>query len=144
MNSSGSSSILSDNDIFSMLRTRGIFPTSQRMVVARVLFAKYQHVTADQLHESLLHAGSRVSKATVYNTLKLFVAKGLLREIFIDSSRTYYDSNTSHHHHYYNMDTGDLGDISEDLSYLPNDADLPTGTSLENVDIVVRVRSQAN
>ncbi len=141
MNSSGS--IFSDNEIFSMLRTRGIFPTSQRMVVARMLFAKYQHITADQLHESLLRAGSRVSKATVYNTLKLFVDKGLLREIFIDSSRTYYDSNTSHHHHYYNMDTGDLGDLTDDLSFLPNDDDLPAGTSLENVDIVVRVRNAA-
>lgn len=112
------------------------------MVVARVLFAKHQHITADQLHETLLQTGSRVSKATVYNSLKLFVEKGLLREIFIDSSRTYYDSNTSHHHHYYNIDTGDLGDIMEDLSYLPDAEYLPHGTSLENVDIVVRVRNE--
>ncbi len=126
-----------------MLRASGVYPTSQRMVVAKVLFAKHQHITADHLHEAMLQSGFRVSKATVYNTLKLFVEKGLLREIFIDSSRTYYDSNTSRHHHYYNMDTGDLGDLLEDQPYFPSEDDLPDGTSLENVDIVVRVRNQA-
>lgn len=141
MNSSSTSSVFTNNEIHSLLRSSGIYPTSQRMVVARVLFAKHQHITADQLHETLLQTGSRVSKATVYNSLKLFVEKGLLREIFIDSSRTYYDSNTSRHHHYYNIDTGDLGDLMEELSYLP-DAYLPYGTSLENVDIVVRVRNE--
>lgn len=126
-----------------MLRVSGIQPTSQRIVVAKALFAKHQHVTADHLYEALLQTGSRVSKATVYNTLKLFVENGLLREIFIDSGRTYYDSNTSHHHHYYNVDTGDLGDLLEDLPYLPGDDHLPNGTALDNIDIVVRVRNDA-
>lgn len=142
MNSPYSSSNNANNEIYSMLRDHNIYPTSQRLIVAKALFSKHQHITADHLHELLLRSGSRVSKATVYNNLKLFVEKGLLREIFIDSSRTYYDSNTSRHHHYYNMDTGDLGDLLEDHPYRPNDDDLPDGTSLENVDIVVRVRNQ--
>ena len=143
MNSQKISPIATESEIFSKLRESGIQPTSQRMLVANALFAKHQHVTADQLYENMLHTGSRVSKATVYNSLKLFVESGLLREIFVDSGRTYYDSNTSRHHHYYNVDTGDLGDLMEDLPYLPDGNYLPKGTSLENVDIVVRVRNQA-
>ncbi len=144
MNSPSSNSIITESAIYSRLRDNGIQPTSQRMLVAKELFSKDQHVTADQLYENMLYNGARVSKATVYNSLKLFVENGLLREIFIDSSRTYYDSNISRHHHYYNIDTGDLGDLTEDLPYMPGSDYLPAGTSLENVDIVVRVRNQVS
>ncbi|MBA1445609.1 MAG: transcriptional repressor [Gammaproteobacteria bacterium] len=129
-------------DVEQRLRAHGINPTQQRLTIAGKLFAKHQHVTADQIHESVKPGQSYVSKATVYNTLGLFVEKGLLREIFVDSSRTFYDSNIQPHHHFYNVDTGDLIDIKEHLNPFFVESDLPQGTILEDVDIVIRVREK--
>ncbi len=129
-------------DVEQRLRAHGINPTQQRLTIAGKLFAKHQHVTADQIHESVKPGQSYVSKATVYNTLGLFVEKGLLREIFVDSSRTFYDSNIQPHHHFYNVDTGDLIDINEHLNPFFVESDLPQGTILEDVDIVIRVREK--
>jgi Fur family iron response transcriptional regulator len=107
-----------------------------------VLFAENQHITADQLFDAVKLTGSQVSKATVYNTLGLFVQKGLVREIFIDATRTFYDSNASHHHHFYNVDTGDLIDIKEHLATHFVEPDLPDGTAMDMVDLVIRVRNK--
>lgn len=118
--------------------------TKQRRIIADTLFARNQHVTAEQLYDAVRETGARVSKATVYNTLGLFVRKGLVREIFIDSSRTFYDSNTSHHHHFYNVDTGDLIDVKDRLASHFVEHELPEGTSMEKVDIVIRVRNSSS
>jgi Fur family iron response transcriptional regulator len=115
--------------------------TKQRRIIADTLFARHQHVTAEQLYEAVRETGVSVSKATVYNTLGLFVRKGLVREIFIDSNRTFYDSNISHHHHFYNVDTGDLIDVKERLASHFVDHELPEGTAMEQVDIVIRVKN---
>lgn len=96
-------------------------------------------MSAEQVIEEL-RPRSRVSKATVYNSLKLFVAKGLIREVNVHSDRLIYDSNVRPHHHFYNVDTGELRDID------PNDIQLtglpapPEGTVQDGVDIVIRVR----
>ena len=127
-----------------ILKAHGIYPTSQRMAIAKVLLSRHQPVTAEQVHERLHRDGAKISKATVYNTLGLFVDKQLLREIFVDPSRVYYDSNNSHHHHFYNMDTGEMTDIHEDLAPQIHTAELPQGTVLEDFDIVIRVRNQAH
>lgn len=124
-----------------MLIERGILVTTQRRLIAEVLFARNQHVTAEQLYDLVKKSGSRVSKATVYNTLGLFAEKGLVREIFINASRTFYDSNTRRHHHFYNVDTGDLIDMKERLVPLFLHSDLPQGTAMDAVDLVVRVRN---
>jgi Fur family iron response transcriptional regulator len=113
------------------------------MAIARILFARHQHITAEQLHTQLKQESVQVSKATVYNTLGQFVSRGLLAEIFIDSACVYYDSNIGHHHHFYNVDTGEITDIAEDLAPRFNSANLPEGTVFEDVDIVIRVRNQA-
>jgi Fur family transcriptional regulator, iron response regulator len=125
-----------------LLRTHGVFPTQQRMAIAKILFTRHQHITAEQLHTILKQKGFLVSKATVYNTLATFVEKGLLFEIFIDPNSVYYDSNISHHHHFYNVDTGQLTDIAEDLAPRFDTAQLPEGTYFDDVDIVIRVRNQ--
>jgi Fur family iron response transcriptional regulator len=132
-----------DRDHTNWLIGHNINLTKQRRVIADTLFACHQHVTAEQLYEAVRETGARVSKATVYNTLGLFVRKGLVREIFIDSSRTFYDSNISHHHHFYNVDTGDLIDIKERLAPHFIDQELPEGTAMEMVDIVIRVRNNS-
>ncbi|MCG7956757.1 MAG: transcriptional repressor [Candidatus Thiodiazotropha taylori] len=128
-------------NITQMMVTHGVNLTKQRRIIADVLFERNQHVTADQLFDLVKQTGSRVSKATVYNTLGLFARKGLVREIFIDASRTFYDSNNSHHHHFYNVDTGDLIDIKDRLAAHFIEQDLPEGTSMDVVDLVVRVRN---
>ncbi len=131
-----------DRDITHRLSSRGISLTRQRRVIADVLFARNQHITADQLFEAVSRAGGRVSKATVYNTLGLFVRKGLVRAIHIDATRTFYDSNTGHHYHFYNVDTGELTDMHEEVATHLIDQDLPQGTVLELMDLVIRVKNK--
>ncbi|MBV2092713.1 MAG: transcriptional repressor [Candidatus Thiodiazotropha sp. (ex Ctena orbiculata)] len=128
-------------NVTQMMIAHGVNLTKQRRIIADVLFERNQHVTADQLFDLVKQTGCRVSKATVYNTLGLFARKGLVREIFIDASRTFYDSNNSHHHHFYNVDTGDLIDIKDRLAAHFIEQDLPEGTSMDVVDLVVRVKN---
>lgn len=123
------------------LRARGISPTRQRLEIARVLFARDQHVSAERLLELVRMEGRvAVSKATVYNTLKLFARTGLVREVIVDPSRIFYDSNTSAHHHLYDTSSGELTDIAADSVHLAALPELPEGAQVEGVDVVVRVR----
>jgi Fur family transcriptional regulator, iron response regulator len=124
-----------------MLRDHGVFPTSQRMAIAQTLFSKHQHVTADQVQAMLKEKGFLVSKATVYNTLNTFVQSGLLNAVFMDSGQAYFDSNNSSHHHLYNIDTGELTDITDNLEANFDHSQLPAGTALEGIDIVIRVHN---
>ena len=118
-----------------------INPTFQRNEIARVMLSKPQHLSADQVLSLVNMNDGHVSKATVYNTLNLFVAKSLVREVIIDPTKIFYDSNTSHHHHYYNEDTGELYDFeSDDMNLNPNSS-LPENTVQSGFDIVVRVRN---
>jgi Fur family iron response transcriptional regulator len=123
-----------------ILEQRGIRPTSQRMKVAEILLTTPRHLTAEQILATLRESSGHVSKATVYNTLNLFVEQGLAREIHADPERCVYDSTMVPHHHFQNVDTGEMIDIRpEDLSFdrLPP---LPPGTEIESVDVVIRVR----
>lgn len=120
-----------------------INPTQQRLAIAQILFARPQHLSAEQLLKNLQGDATYVSKATVYNTLSLFAEKGLVREVIVDPSKVFYDSNIHHHHHFYNVDTGDLMDFAHDALALENLPQLPEGCEMEGVDVVIRVR-QAN
>jgi Fur family iron response transcriptional regulator len=134
----------SDTDISTELRAHGITPTQQRVDIARILFARPQHLSAEQVLSIVNQDGQVVSKATIYNTLNLFARKGLVREVIVDPSKVFYDSNTSNHHHFFNIDTGELMDIDSSelkLDQLPN---LPQGTEADGVDIIIRVRSSAD
>lgn len=126
------------------LASVGIYATLQRQAIAELLFSRHQHLTADQVYEALRNCGKKVSRATVYNTLNLFAEKGLVREIFVDASRTFYDSNTSSHYHIYNVDTGSLIDMDDhDVAhYFSNN--MPKNMVLEGIDVVVRVRTGSN
>lgn len=128
--------------IDTLLIESGITPTQQRLEIARFLFGKQQHVSADQILNSINQGQHPVSKATVYNTLGLFASKGLLREVIIDPNKVFYDTNTEKHHHFYNTDTCDLTDINSDditISQLPN---LPKGTDIQSVDVIIKVKNQ--
>lgn len=126
-----------------MLIAHGILPTVQRRLIADVLFSRDQHVTAEQLHDQVRQAGYKVSKATVYNTLSLFSKFGLLRPINVEGAVTFYDSNTSHHHHLFNLDTGELVDLKDTLLPAPEvlKGNLPEGTRIEAVDLVIRIKN---
>jgi Fur family iron response transcriptional regulator len=132
---------MSRSDIFALLEHHGVLPTPQRLEVAEVLMHQPQHLSADQIIERLKEAGSRVSKATVYNTLNLFSERGLVREVMVDPVRKFYDSTIHPHHHFYNVDTGELQDIPDDavgFSHLPP---LPDGTTEDGVEVLIRVRN---
>lgn len=128
------------NPVATLLERHGIRPTQQRVKVAEVLLAAPVHLTAEQLLTTLREAPSRVSKATVYNTLKLFVDHGLVRQIHLDPERCVYDSRIAPHHHFQLVDTGEMQDIDPDALELARMPPLPSGTEIEGVEVVIRVR----
>ena len=127
-------------EIISRLRACGITPTHQRVQIGEVLFSKSQHVSADQVLRMVNKNHENVSKATVYNTLGLFASKGLLHEVIIDPNKVFYDTNLEKHHHLYHIDTGTLEDISADQVKIGQLPELPEGTVLEDVDVIIRLR----
>ncbi len=131
------------DELATLLSARGVLPTAQRLDVASVILAKPQHLSAEQIINGIRAIGSRVSKATVYNTLNLFCERGLLRTVDVDPTRQYYDSTIEAHHHFYNEDTGELIDIPLGAVSLDVHAALPPGTELTAVDVVVRIRNTA-
>lgn len=124
-----------------LLEANGISATRQRREIARLLLCEPRHVTAEQLMDSLQRNGHTISKATVYNTLKLFVERGLLREIHVDATRAVFDTTTTPHHHFLNVDTGELHDIPPEAVQFAHLPAPPPGTVGDGVDVVVRVRN---
>lgn len=134
---------MNDAQVGTRLRAHGITPTQQRIDIARILFARPQHLSADQVLSVVNRDGQVVSKATIYNTLNLFARKGLVREVIVDPNKVFYDSNVSDHHHFFNVDSGELMDIESSELKLGNLPTLPEGTEADGVDIIIRVRSRA-
>ena len=132
----------SRDEVIELLREHGVNPTSQRVEIAELLLTRPQHVSADQVLMSVNAGGSLVSKATVYNTLGLFAEKGLVREVIVDPSRVMYDSNTNAHHHFYNVDSGELMDIPGNNLELGNFPEMPAGTEMNGVDVIIRARNK--
>jgi Fur family iron response transcriptional regulator len=132
--------ISSTHPVAERLRQAGLRPTRQRLVLGGLLFAgEDRHVTAEQLHAEVLGAGEHVSLATVYNTLHQFRRAGLVRELAIDGSKAYFDTNTSNHNHFLIEQTGELMDIAGtaiDVSGLPEP---PEGMKITHIDVVVRL-----
>ena len=125
---------------FSRLLVRaGLRPTKQRAKLAELLFKGDRHVTAEELHHEALASGADISLATVYNTLHHFKDAGLLRELAIEGSKTYFDTNTSNHNHFYYEDRDNVVDIPNSeiaLSQLPKP---PEGYEIAHIDVVVRL-----
>ena len=127
------------------LRAANLRPTRQRLALSRLLFDNGdRHITAEVLHSEAIDSNVRVSLATVYNTLHQFTKAGLLREVVVDSGRSYFDTNTTPHHHFFFEKSGRLEDIPG-LSYTVNDLPPPPpGTLIDSVDVVVRLRETGN
>lgn len=126
--------------IATSLETHGIHPTAQRIRIAEMLFARDQHLTAEQVIRLLGKDGLRVSKATVYNTLNLFADKGLLKTLAVDRDRGRFDSNTLPHHHFHVEGTGELIDVPPGAIEFAKLPPLPPGTEPVGVEVVIRVR----
>ncbi len=131
---------LNDSEVLSKLRSAGLRPTRQRIALANLMFVSGdRHMTAEVLHNEAVGAGISVSLATVYNTLNQFTDAGLLREIAVDSGRSYFDTNTGNHHHFYFESNGDLMDIpAEEVEFAKIPA-APNGARIARVDVVVRI-----
>lgn len=126
--------------VLDRLRAAGLRPTRQRLALAKLLFeGGSRHVTAEILHGEAQAASIRVSLATVYNTLHQFTAADLLREIVVDSQRSYFDTNMSDHHHFFHEKTNQLTDIPGDEIVVTRMPPPPPGTVVKRVDIVVRL-----
>ena len=131
--------------VYDRLRRAGLRTTRQRLALAKLLFGGGdRHVSAEILHAEAQADGVRVSLATVYNTLHQFTDAGLLREITVDSHRTYFDTNTRDHHHFFIEDSGRLMDIPSHMVALSRFPELPRGTVLKSVDVVIRVSEESS
>jgi Fur family iron response transcriptional regulator len=130
-------------DIRRTLETHGIRATAQRIRMAEVMLAAPCHMTAEQVLAALRRSEARVSKATVYNTLKLFVERRLVRQVHLDPDRCVYDSTREPHHHFQNLDTGEMIDIRPDELTFARMPSLPPGTEIAGVDVVIRLRRRA-
>jgi Fur family iron response transcriptional regulator len=126
-----------------MLKAIGLRPTAQRVALSRLLFGNgNRHLTAEMLHEEAMRARIRVSLATIYNTLKQFIGAGLLRQISVDGTKTYFDTNISDHQHFYLENRHELVDIPDTSAYLANTPQVPEGYEISRIDIVVRLRKK--
>lgn len=122
------------------LRNLGVAPTAQRVRIAAEIFAAPQHFSADQLFNRTNAQGRGVSKATIYNTLELFARKGIIRELVVDPTRIFYDSTPHPHYHFYDPDTGELSDIPADQVSVQIPQQLPPGTEVAGVEVIIHLR----
>jgi Fur family transcriptional regulator, iron response regulator len=131
------------HDVKSMLREVGLRPTRQRMALGWILFGKGdRHITAEMLYEEASKAKVPVSLATVYNTLHQLTDVGLLRQVAVDGSKTYFDTNVSQHHHFFIEGENDLLDIPQTDVVVGKTPVPPEGYEIERIDVVVRLRKR--
>ena len=127
--------------VLDRLKDAGLRPTRQRLALAKLLAeAGDCHMTAEQLHAQSQGAGIRVSLATVYNTLHQFTDVGLLRQVAVDGSKTYFDTNTTMHHHFFVEGENALVDIPGAEEIVGRMPVAPEGYDIARIDVVVRLR----
>ena len=131
-------------DFVEKLRNSGLRPTKQRLKICEVLFntEKTFHFTINDLSKIIGEKlNEKISLATVYNTIHAFQRKGYLKEISINSDKSYFDTNTSLHHHFYDEDTHELIDCNEDNIDPINVKNNITGKKINSVEVLIRVAS---
>ena len=128
------------NDIAGLLKRAGLRPTRQRIALGALLFGSGdRHLTAEMLHMEAINNAIPVSLATVYNTLHQFTEAGLLREVAVEGSKTYFDTNTSDHHHFYFERDGALMDIQSGTMSVMSLPEPPEGMEISRVDVLIRL-----
>ena len=122
------------------LRSSGLRPTKQRVAICKILFDRKEtfHFTIDKLKKRIeKNIKSKISLATIYNTVHAFKNNGYLKEISLQGNKTFFDTNSKNHHHFYDKDTGDLIDIKNEdivLSKLPS---VPKGKKIKEIEVTV-------
>jgi Fur family iron response transcriptional regulator len=122
------------------LKKNGVLPTAQRLRIAALLLASPQHLTAEQILCRLREGGMRISKATVYNTLNLFAAKGVIRQLAVDGDRAWFDSNTEPHYHFQDLESGALTDLPTTAVRFEQLPPPPPGTEYAGIELFIRLR----
>ena len=131
-------------DFVDKLRNSGLRPTKQRLKICEVLFntEKTFHFTINDLSKIISEKLSvKISLATVYNTVHAFKKKGYLKEISINSDKSYFDTNTSIHHHFYDEDTNELIDCDENDIDSINVKNNATGKKINSIEVLIKVAS---
>tara|TARA_B100001939_G_scaffold239142_1_gene206472 strand:+ start:73 stop:501 length:429 start_codon:yes stop_codon:yes gene_type:complete len=126
------------------LRSSGLRPTKQRLKICEVLFNRDKtfHFTINDLSKIISDKlGEKISLATVYNTVHAFKNKGYLKEISINSDKSYFDTNISNHHHFYDQDTNELIDCDNELIGNVNIKKNITGKKINSVEVLIKVAS---
>jgi len=123
----------------------GLRPTRQRVALAELLVGdgRHRHVTAESLFDSAKANGDAVSLATVYNTLRAFCDAGVLQEITVDGSKSYFDTNTHDHPHFFWEDEGRLSDAPSEQLVIQRLPEAPEGVEIASVDVVIRLRKKS-
>ncbi|MGV6849962.1 MAG: iron response transcriptional regulator IrrA [Marinibacterium sp.] len=126
------------------LSDAGLRPTRQRLALAELLVGdgQHRHVTAESLFEAARARGAAVSLATVYNTLRAFCQAGILQEVTVDGSKSYFDTNTHDHPHFFWEDDGTLSDAPSEQLEITRLPDAPDGAEIASVDVVIRLRKR--
>ncbi len=127
-------------EVVRLLRGHAITPTAQRIKIATALLARPQHLSAEQVLILTNATGKPVSKATIYNTLRLFTRHGLIQELTVDSGRAFYDSSTHSHAHLYNPETQELTDMPDGQLEISLPDTLPHGTEIDRMEVIVYLR----
>jgi Fur family transcriptional regulator, iron response regulator len=124
------------------LKTGGLRPTRQRLALAELLVGDglNRHVTAESLYALSTDAGEKVSLATVYNTLRAFCDAGLMNEVVVDGSKSYFDTRTDDHPHFYWEDSHSLTDAPAEELEIASLPQVPDGMAVSRVDVVIRLR----
>jgi len=128
--------------VIQKLRDAGLRPTRQRMALAKLLLDEegpHRHVTAESLYRETEQANINISLATVYNSLHQFTDAGLLKEVVVDSRRTYFDTNISEHHHYFMVTDGHLEDVPDGVVNIDISPEVPPGKKFSRVEVIIHV-----
>ena len=129
------------SDLRDKLRRVGLRPTRQRVSLGWLLFGKGdRHLTAEMLFEEATRARVPVSLATVYNTLHQFTQAGLLRQLAVDGTKAYFDTNPTEHHHFFLEEAGELVDVPAEGVTVGALPEAPDGMEVAGVEVIVRLR----
>ncbi len=136
--------MIKNSEFIDKLRSSGLRPTKQRLKICEVLFNRDKtfhftiHDLAIQISKQL---NEKISLATIYNTVHAFKDKGYLKEISINSDKSYFDTNISNHHHFFDEDTNELIDCNDDVIEKVNIKKNLTGKKINSVEVLVKVAS---
>ena len=134
--------MIKKTEFIDKLRLSGLRPTKQRLKICEVLFDRDNtfHFTINDLAKNISQVlNEKISLATVYNTVHAFKNKGYLKEISINSDKSYFDTNTTNHHHFFDEDTNELIDCDEKIIETPKIKKNISGKKINSVEVLVKV-----